>query len=174
MKLARLYTEKSGFISTLRGFHGKSYGSLSLMGKAEYRIAFEPLLQDVYFVEFGDADEVEWQLKKARDVGLLFQGSHEIHRDLVADEAAGVGLRQAPNGVAFGHGALRTGEWHDPASGAVSLTAALGENVIVAPEMAPGKHPSANVGALSSWCRMVHRVHITSVLFPSFGAKHGN
>jgi len=70
MKLARLYTEKSGFISTLRGFHGKSYGSLSLMGKAEYRVAFEPLLQDVYFVEFGDAEEVEWQLKKARDVGL--------------------------------------------------------------------------------------------------------
>ena len=70
MKLARLYTQKSGFISTLRGFHGKSYGSLSLMGKAEFRVAFEPLLQDVYFVEFGDADEVEWQLKKARDVGL--------------------------------------------------------------------------------------------------------
>jgi len=54
MKLARLYTEKSGFISTIRGFHGKSYGSLSLMGKAEFRVAFE----------------VEWQLKKARDVGL--------------------------------------------------------------------------------------------------------
>jgi putrescine aminotransferase len=70
MKLARLYTQKSGFISTIRGFHGKSYGSLSLMGKADYRVAFEPLLQDVYFVEFGDADEVEWQLKKARDVGL--------------------------------------------------------------------------------------------------------
>jgi len=70
MKLARLYTEKSGFISTIRGFHGKSYGSLSLMGKADFRVAFEPLLQDVYFVEFGDADEVEWQLKKARDVGL--------------------------------------------------------------------------------------------------------
>src|SRR5882724_11571122 len=70
MKLERLYTEKSGFISTISGFHSKSYGSLSLMGKAEYRVAFEPLLQDVYFVEFGDADEVEWQLKKARDVGL--------------------------------------------------------------------------------------------------------
>jgi putrescine aminotransferase len=70
MKLARLHTQKSGFISTLRGFHGKSYGSLSLMGKADFRVAFEPLLQDVYFVEFGDADEVEWQLKKARDVGL--------------------------------------------------------------------------------------------------------
>src|SRR5437773_185054 len=40
MKLARLYTGKPGFISCIRGFHGKSYGSLSLMGKAEYRLAF--------------------------------------------------------------------------------------------------------------------------------------
>src|SRR5206468_12837363 len=67
---ARLHTEKSGLIATMRGVDGKSYGSLSLMGKAEYRVAFEPLLQDVYVVEFGDADEVEWQLKKARYVGL--------------------------------------------------------------------------------------------------------
>src|SRR5512135_1768747 len=33
MKLARLYTGKPGFISTLGGFHGESMGSLSLMGK---------------------------------------------------------------------------------------------------------------------------------------------
>ena len=44
MKLARLHTGRTGFISCLRGFHGKSYGSLSLMGKAEYRVPFEPLL----------------------------------------------------------------------------------------------------------------------------------
>ena len=44
MKLARMYTGKPGFISCIRGFHGKSYGSLSLMGKGEYRLAFEPLL----------------------------------------------------------------------------------------------------------------------------------
>jgi putrescine aminotransferase len=44
MKLARMYTGKSGFISAI---HGKSYGALSLMGKAEYRTPFEPLLQDV-------------------------------------------------------------------------------------------------------------------------------
>jgi putrescine aminotransferase len=42
MKLARLYTGKPGFISCVRGFHGKSYGSLSLMGKGEFRLAFEP------------------------------------------------------------------------------------------------------------------------------------
>ncbi len=74
MKLARLYTGKPGFISCIRGFHGKSYGSLSLMGKGEYRLAFEPLLQDVYFVPFGDADAVEAELKKAEAVGMAIAG----------------------------------------------------------------------------------------------------
>jgi putrescine aminotransferase len=70
MKLARLYTGKAGFISCLNGFHGKSYGSLSVMGKAAYRVPFEPLLQDVFFVPFGDADEVEWEIEKAEAVGM--------------------------------------------------------------------------------------------------------
>jgi putrescine aminotransferase len=74
MKLARLYTGKPGFISCIRGFHGKSYGSLSLMGKGEYRLAFEPLLQDVYFVPFGDADAVEGELGKAEAVGMAIAG----------------------------------------------------------------------------------------------------
>ncbi len=70
MKLARLYTSKSGFISFLKGFHGKSYGSLSLMGKAEFRVPFEQLLQDVYFVPYGDATAVEQELERAKDVGF--------------------------------------------------------------------------------------------------------
>jgi putrescine aminotransferase len=72
MKLARLYTGQPGFIATIRGFHGKSYGALSLMGKAEYRKGFEPLLEDVYFVPFGDAAAVEEELRRAQTVG------HEI------------------------------------------------------------------------------------------------
>ena len=74
MKLARLYTGKPGFISCVRGFHGKSYGSLSLMGKGDYRLAFEPLLQDVYFVPFGDAQAVEAELRKAEAVGMAIAG----------------------------------------------------------------------------------------------------
>ena len=74
MKLARLYTGKPGFISCIRGFHGKAYGSLSLMGKGEYRLPFEPLLQDVYFVPFGDAEAVEAELKKAEAVGMSIAG----------------------------------------------------------------------------------------------------
>lgn len=69
MKLARAYTERNGFISSLGAFHGKSLGSLSLMGKLRYRKAFEPLLPDVTFVEFGDAEELEFELLKASKIG---------------------------------------------------------------------------------------------------------
>ncbi len=69
MKLARLYTKKSGFISTLRGFHGKSLGSLSLIGKAEFRKPFEPLLDNIHFVPFGDARALEEELKKHKFLG---------------------------------------------------------------------------------------------------------
>jgi len=65
IKLARLFTGKSNFISSLRGFHGKSCGSLSLLGKWEYREPFLPLLPGIQFVEFGDADAVIDELYKA-------------------------------------------------------------------------------------------------------------
>jgi putrescine aminotransferase len=69
MKLAKLYTKKSGFISTLKGFHGKSLGALSLLGKAVYREPLLPLLNGVRQVPFGDADAIEQVLKYAAEVG---------------------------------------------------------------------------------------------------------
>ena len=69
MKLAKLHTGKSGFISTLSGFHGKTLGSLSLIGKADYRKPLLPLLEGVRQVPFGDADAVEQVLKAAKTVG---------------------------------------------------------------------------------------------------------
>ena len=69
IKLARLYTKRNTFISTLGGFHGKSMGSLSLMGKASFREPFLGGLQDVRFVPFGDALALETELAKADAVG---------------------------------------------------------------------------------------------------------
>jgi putrescine aminotransferase len=69
LKLARLYTGRTNFISSLRGFHGKSCGSLSLMGKWEYREPFLPLLPGIHFVEFGDAEAVEDELYKSDATG---------------------------------------------------------------------------------------------------------
>ena len=69
IKLARLYTRRNTFVSTLGGFHGKSLGSLSLMGKASFREPFLGGLQDVRFVPYGDADALEAELSKADQVG---------------------------------------------------------------------------------------------------------
>lgn len=69
MKLAKLYTGKKGFVSMLKGFHGKTLGSLSLMGKNVYRQPLLPLLEGIHHVPFGDADAVERTLETARQVG---------------------------------------------------------------------------------------------------------
>ncbi len=69
MKFAKATTGKSGFIAAVRGFHGKTAGSLSLMGKAAFRKPVMPLLGNVYHVPYGDADAVEQQLRIAREVG---------------------------------------------------------------------------------------------------------
>ncbi|HEX8995006.1 MAG TPA: aminotransferase class III-fold pyridoxal phosphate-dependent enzyme [Ktedonobacterales bacterium] len=69
MKFAKAATGKSGFIAAVRGFHGKTAGSLSLMGKAKYRKPAMPLLSNVFHVPYGDADAVEQQLRIAREVG---------------------------------------------------------------------------------------------------------
>ncbi len=69
LKLARVATGRTNFISSLRGFHGKSCGALSLMGKWEYREPFLPLLPGIHFVEFGDAEAVEDELYKADQTG---------------------------------------------------------------------------------------------------------
>src|SRR5438093_1027573 len=69
MKLAKLYTRKSGFIASVRGFHGKTTGSLALTGKAIFRRPALPLHNNVFHVPFGDDDAVEQQLRIAREVG---------------------------------------------------------------------------------------------------------
>ncbi len=69
MKLAKLYTGKKGFIAMLKGFHGKTLGSLSLIGKKVFRKPLLPLLDGVQHVPFGDADAVERLLAAAKTVG---------------------------------------------------------------------------------------------------------
>jgi putrescine aminotransferase len=74
IKLSRLYTKRNTFCSTLGGFHGKSMGSLSLMGKASFREPFLGGLQDVRFVPYGDAAAFEQECARADAVGTPFAG----------------------------------------------------------------------------------------------------
>jgi putrescine aminotransferase len=87
IKLARLYTKRHTFISTLGGFHGKSMGSLSLMGKASFREPFQSGLQDVRFVPYGDASALEDELRRCDAVGTHVAG---VVLEPVQGEAGGV------------------------------------------------------------------------------------
>lgn len=87
IKLTRLYTRRTTFISTLGGFHGKSMGSLSLMGKASFREPFQSGLQDVRFVPYGDADALEVEFRRCETVGIRIAG---VVLEPVQGEAGGV------------------------------------------------------------------------------------
>ncbi len=91
IKLARLYTGRNSFVAALAGFHGKSMGSLSLMGKASFRAPFQGGLQDVRFVPFGDADALEAELHKA-------ECRRNAHRRRRARAHPGRGRRHRPPG----------------------------------------------------------------------------
>jgi putrescine aminotransferase len=75
IKLAKMYTKKSAFISTVNAFHGKTMGSLSMMGKALYR---DPVGQmyggPVYFVEYGNAEAMKTQLETCKKLGIGVAG----------------------------------------------------------------------------------------------------
>ncbi|MGC9319865.1 MAG: aspartate aminotransferase family protein [Armatimonadota bacterium] len=56
LKAARAHTGRQGFVSTVGGFHGKTFGALSASGRDVYRQPFEPLLPGFTHVPYGDAD----------------------------------------------------------------------------------------------------------------------
>ncbi|HVT12876.1 MAG TPA: aspartate aminotransferase family protein [Fimbriimonadaceae bacterium] len=56
LKFARLATGRTKVISTINSFHGKTLGSLSVMGRDKYRKPFEPLLAGVQFIPYGDVE----------------------------------------------------------------------------------------------------------------------
>jgi putrescine aminotransferase len=56
LKLAKMYSERTTFISTTRSFHGKSLGSLSGTAKGMFRKPFLPLIPGFRHVPFGDID----------------------------------------------------------------------------------------------------------------------
>jgi len=71
IKLAKMYTKRNGFIVAVKAFHGKTMGSLSMMGKSDYRSPPGTLYGGpIYHVPFGDADAVERQLDVCQKVGI--------------------------------------------------------------------------------------------------------
>jgi putrescine aminotransferase len=75
IKIAKLYTGKSAFIVAVKAFHGKTMGSLSMIGKADFRAPLGIMYGgQVYHVPFGDAEAVERQLDICDKVGIGVAG----------------------------------------------------------------------------------------------------
>ena len=56
LKFARKYTGKAGIISMTGGYHGKTFGALSVTYSEKYRKPFAPLLEGVKFVPYTSLD----------------------------------------------------------------------------------------------------------------------
>ncbi|MFC7234857.1 aspartate aminotransferase family protein [Halosegnis marinus] len=56
LKFARSATGRSKLVATTRGFHGRTMGALATTWKDEYKAPYEPLIGDVEFVPYGDAE----------------------------------------------------------------------------------------------------------------------
>ncbi len=74
LKLARLATGGKYYISTVGAFHGKSFGAISMGGKAAYREDYLPMIQHVQHVKFGDADAVDQAIDNLITVGETVAG----------------------------------------------------------------------------------------------------
>jgi len=59
MKFARAATRRPGIVFCDHGYHGLTYGALSLNGDAVFRTGFEPLLPDCVKVPFNDLPALE-------------------------------------------------------------------------------------------------------------------
>ena len=54
LKFARKYSQKTGIISMYGGYHGKTFGALSVTHNAKYRKSFVPLLDGIKFIPYGN------------------------------------------------------------------------------------------------------------------------
>ena len=62
LKFSRKFTGKSGIIAMTGGYHGKTFGALSVTHNEKYRKSFQPLLEGVKFVPYANPSKIEESL----------------------------------------------------------------------------------------------------------------
>jgi putrescine aminotransferase len=70
LKLARAATRRERFVSAADGYHGTTWGALSVTGGERSRAPFEPLLPGCKIVPWGEVDAIAAELR-TRDVAAV-------------------------------------------------------------------------------------------------------
>jgi acetylornithine/succinyldiaminopimelate/putrescine aminotransferase len=73
LKLARAATGRSGLLSCLGSFHGKTFGALSVTGNRTYQGPFGPLVPDCLALPYGDAQALEQALATRRYAAFVVE-----------------------------------------------------------------------------------------------------
>jgi len=81
LKIARSATGRTKVVAAMRGFHGRTMGSLSATWRRELREPFEPLVPGFMHVPFNDVDALESAVDESTALLLLepVQGEGGIH-----------------------------------------------------------------------------------------------
>lgn len=81
LKFARSYSDRKEIIATMRGFHGRTLGSLSATWKKKYSEPFKPLVPGFSHVPYGDLTKLEEKISENTAAVLLepVQGEGGIH-----------------------------------------------------------------------------------------------
>jgi acetylornithine/LysW-gamma-L-lysine aminotransferase len=81
IKFARNATGRGKIVATRRGFHGRTLGALSMTWKDKYKKPFEPLVDGVEFVSYGDSEELDEAVDEETAAVFLepIQGEGGIH-----------------------------------------------------------------------------------------------
>jgi len=59
LKFSRKYTGKKGVIAMIGGYHGKTFGALSVTYNEKYRKPFQPLLEGIKFLPYNNPSKIE-------------------------------------------------------------------------------------------------------------------
>ncbi len=117
LKVARLLTQRSGIVATMRGFHGRTLGALSLTWNPKYRKQFAEWQPDVTHIRYDDIESARETITEqtAAVVVEAVQGEGGVHpasreylqalREICDDTGALLILDEIQTG--FG----RTGDW---------------------------------------------------------------
>jgi 4-aminobutyrate aminotransferase len=94
LKLARYHTGRSQFIAFLGGFHGRTYGAVTLTAsKPHYHRGFSPLMNGVTHIPFPDPYRPVLNMLPGEDIGsatIRYLEEEIFGKTVPADEVAGI------------------------------------------------------------------------------------